>query len=201
MRLYVKLLAHSRYSNYSGLFFFFMYFTPTMSQKVQGWVRHTFCPPGASAWSGHVHACLRTVLGRKAMKAKSSGLECPRPREPVKDTERELDPIWRLIRSFLESSAYVRSGSLPADGGSQDVGLSPRNQSSPQSHWGQLSKWLIRCSSGTTVVSKLRALLQFRDTYISPSLPPAFRTVRNSWQDQGVLTKFSPILFVLLILW
>lgn len=57
----------------------------------------------------------------------------------MEDIERELDQIWRLIWSFLESSDYVRSGSLPAHAGSQDMGLSPRNQSSPQPPWGQLA--------------------------------------------------------------
>lgn len=71
--------------------------------------------------NSHVHTCLVNVLGYKAMKAKL-------PREPVEDSGKELDQIWRLTCSFLQSSDHVRSGRLPADGGSQDTGLCPRNQ-------------------------------------------------------------------------
>lgn len=210
MRLYVKLLAHSKCSNYSGLYFFFpMYFIPSMSQKMQGWVRHAFCPRERppDLVDGQVHPCLGMCTPASGMCQDaqlwrlhwldSSALEQGSQCKILKGNLTRVQVPWRTIGSFLESSDYMRCGSLPADGGSQDTGLSPRNQPKPSATLGMAQPVTHSTQLGDRRGEQacLRALLQFQVTYIPPSPSSASRTVKNSSIDQRVLINFSQYFF------
>lgn len=187
MRLYIKLLVHNRCSNYSEICLT-MYFTPTMSQKKQGWVRHISCPPSLTdshLWTLVWEMCWDTKLWRLS----SQGSQW-------KIFEREPDQTWKLTCSFLvfkpceiwKSSSRWRKPvhrTFPQDSVWPSVILVTPQQVTISSPGATVVRWLVL------------KLFPFQDSYTSPSPLQVFRAVKNSWLNLNSTEFFLILRFLL----